>query len=157
MKLKNMTRAAIIAAIYVALTFISSAMGLASGAIQVRLSEVLTVLPAFTFSAIPGLTVGCLISNILTGCAVWDVVFGTVATFIGAFGTRLVAKKSTFAGCIPPIVSNAIIVPLVLKFTYGVPEVLPYLILTVALGEIISCGILGSVLINLLNKHKNIF
>jgi len=157
MKLKNMTRAAIIASIYVALTFISSAMGLASGAIQVRLSEMLTVLPAFTSSAIPGLAVGCLISNMLTGCAVWDVVFGTVATLIGAFGTRLIAKKNKFAGCIPPIVSNAIIVPLVLKFTYGVPEVLPYLVLTVALGEIISCGILGSFLITLLKKHKSIF
>ena len=157
MRIKNLTRAAIIASIYVALTLLSSAFGLASGAIQVRLSEILTVLPAFTVSAVPGLTIGCFISNLITGCIAWDIIFGTLATFLGAIGSRLIAKKNKFLACIPPIVSNAVIVPLVLKFAYGVSDMIPYLVLTVAIGEIISCGILGSILIPLLEKNKKIF
>ena len=157
MKIKSLTRAAIIASLYVALTLLASSMGLASGAIQVRLSEVLTVLPAFTAAAVPGLTIGCLISNLITGCIAWDVIFGTLATFLGAAGTRLIAKKNKFLAPLPPIISNAVIVPLVLKFAYEVPDLLPYLIFTVALGEIISCGVLGLILIPLLEKHKNIF
>ena len=157
MKIKTLTRAAIIAAIYVALTLLASSLGLASGAVQIRLSEIITVLPAFTATAIPGLTIGCFIANLVTGCAAWDVVFGTVATYLGAIGTRIIAKKNKFLAPIPPILSNAIIVPFVLKFAYGVEEIIPFLFLTVGLGEIISCGILGSILIPILEKHKNIF
>ena len=63
----RLTQAAMIAAIYVVLTYFISAFGLANGAIQVRISEALTILPIFTPAAIPGLFVGCLLSNILTG------------------------------------------------------------------------------------------
>ena len=81
------THAAIIAALYVLLTLIANALGLANFAIQVRFSEALTILPLFTSAAIPGLYVGCLLSNILTGCIAWDILFGPIATLLGALGT----------------------------------------------------------------------
>ena len=131
-----------IAALYVVLTYLANMVGLASGAIQVRISEALTILPVFTTAAIPGLTVGCVLANLLTGCALWDVVFGSLATLLGAIGTRLMRKTPNLAW-IPPVVSNTIIVPLVLQKVYGVPDVLWFLALTVGAGELISCGLLG--------------
>ena len=135
----------IIAALYVALTYLANLMGLASGAIQVRFSEALTILPVFSTSAIPGLTVGCVLANLLTGCAPWDVVFGSLATLIGALGTWLLRKKPMLAW-IPPVLSNVAIVPIVLQKVYGVPDAWWYLALTVGAGEVISCGILGLLL-----------
>ena len=82
-KVLFLTQAAVIAAIYVVLTIFISAFNLASGAIQVRISEALTILPFFTPAAIPGLAIGCLLSNLLTGAAVYDVVFGSLATLLG--------------------------------------------------------------------------
>ena len=86
-KVLLIVQAALIAAIYVVLTYFISAFNLASGAIQVRISEALTILPVFTPAAIPGLFIGCLLSNLLTGCMPLDVVFGSLATQIGACGT----------------------------------------------------------------------
>ena len=91
-KVLFLTQAAVIAAIYVVLTIFISAFNLASGAIQVRISEALTILPFFTPAAIPGLAIGCLLSNLLTGVAVYDVVFGSLATLLGAVGTYLLRK-----------------------------------------------------------------
>ena len=153
-KTKTLTYGAVIAALYVALTMLSNLFGLANGAVQLRLSEVLTILPAFTASAIPGLSVGCLLSNLLTGCALWDVVFGTVATLIGAIGTRLIGKNNKFLATIPPIVSNAIIIPFVLQKVYGVEDGFWYLFATVGLGEILSCGVLGCLLYTVLKKRN---
>ena len=82
--LLDLTQGAMIAALYVVLTFIANLAGLASGVIQVRLSEALTILPVFTAAAVPGLAIGCVLANLLTGCAIWDVVFGSLATLIGA-------------------------------------------------------------------------
>ena len=113
--------AGLIAALYVALTYASAAFGLASGAVQLRLSEILTVLPYFTPAAVPGLFVGCLLANVLTGCAVWDVVFGSLATLVGALVTRALRKKSRFLAPVGPIAANTLIVPLVLRHVYGVP------------------------------------
>ena len=79
--------AAVIAALYVVLTYLAAGFDLASGAIQVRFSECLTILPYFTTAAVPGVTLGCLIANILIGSAAPDVIFGTLATFLGALGT----------------------------------------------------------------------
>ena len=134
-----------IAALYVVLTFVAQAFGLASGAIQVRLSEALTILPCFTAAAVPGLTVGCVLANLLTGCAAWDVVFGSLATLLGAIGTRLL-KKQPLLAWIPPVVSNAIIVPIILIKVYAVPDAWWFLVLTVGAGELISCGLLGLLL-----------
>lgn len=154
-----------IAGLYVVLTYVANLFGLASGAIQVRLSEALTILPVFTAAAVPGLAVGCLLANILTGCVVWDVIFGTLATLIGAVGTRLLRNKP-YVAWIPPVVSNAVIIPIVLMKAYGVEDVAvfgqtfagnalwPMLVLTVGIGEIISCGLLGLMLYQTLKKTK---
>ncbi len=88
---------------------------------------------------------GCLLANLITGCALWDVVFGSLATLIGAAGTRLLRKKPMLAW-IPPVISNMVIVPIVLQQVYGVPDAWWYLVLTVGAGEVISCGILGLLL-----------
>ncbi len=156
-KTLQLASAGMIAALYVVLTWIANLLGLASGAIQVRLSEALTILPVFTVAAVPGLTVGCVLANLLTGCAAWDVVFGSLATLIGAVGTRLLKDKPLLAW-IPPVVSNAVIVPIVLMKVYGVEDVTVFgqtfggnsvwlmLVVTVGIGEIIACGILGLLL-----------
>lgn len=149
---------AAIAALYVVLTLLSNIFGLASGVVQVRISEALTVLPFFTPAAIPGLFVGCIISNLLAGSAVWDVVFGSIATLIGAVGTYLLRKKTKWLAPLPPIAANTLIVPFILAFAYGAEESIPFLMLTVGAGEIISCGVLGLILLKALEKHaKDIF
>ena len=115
MRNKNVTmitQGAIIAALYVVLTMLANAMGLANYAIQVRFSEALCILPFFTVAAIPGLTVGCLISNMLTGALVWDVLFGSLATLLGAIGTYLLRKNKVLM-MLPPVIANAVIVPFV--------------------------------------------
>ena len=158
MKKKNvirLTQAAMIAAIYVVLTYFISAFGLASGAIQVRISEALTILPVFTPAAIPGLFVGFLLSNLLTGCMALDVIFGSIATLIGAVGTYLL-RKTKFAFTLPPVISNAIIVPIVLKNVYGLQDAAWYLVLTVGAGEVISVCILGMILKKVLWKYRNV-
>lgn len=149
------TQAAAIAAVYVVLTYVSAALGISSGAIQVRLSEALTILPYFTPAAIPGLFVGCLLANTLTGCALWDIVFGSLATLIGAVLTRLLRKRKWLAP-VPPILANTVIVPFVLAYAYGVPDGIPFLMATVGAGEIISCGVLGMILLAALDKYKNV-
>ena len=153
----QLATAGMIAALYVVLTWIANLLGLASGAIQVRLSEALTILPVFTVAAVPGLSVGCVLANLLTGCAAWDVVFGSLATLIGAVGTRMLKDKPMLAW-IPPVVSNAVIVPIVLMKVYGVEDVTVFgqtfgdnsvwlmLVVTVGIGEIIACGIMGLLL-----------
>lgn len=153
---KMITQSAIIAALYVVLTFIANSMGLASGAIQIRLSEALTILPFFTPAAMPGLFIGCLVSNILVGSVLWDVIFGSIATLLGALGTYAF-KKHKWLAPVSPIISNTVIVPFVLIYAYGVAEALPYLMLTVGIGEVLSAGVLGMILLKSLEKHKNIF
>ena len=152
--LPDLTQGAMIAALYVVLTFIANLAGLASGVVQVRLSEALTILPVFTAAAVPGLAVGCVLANLLTGCAIWDVVFGSLATLIGAVGTRLLRKKNPVLAVLPPILSNIIIVPLVLQRVYGVEDAYWYLAMTVGAGEIISCGVLGLLLYRSLKNTK---
>ncbi len=148
-----LTHAALIAALYVVLTLLSAQLGLASGNIQVRISEALMVLPFFTVAAIPGLTVGCFLANLLTGCALPDILFGPIATGIGAWGTYILRKKGKKLALIPPIFANAVIVPLILRYAYGIRP-LWFCLLTVSAGEMISCGILGSFLMKVLFKHQ---
>ena len=145
-KLVFICQAAVIAALYVVLTYVFSAF--ASGVIQVRVSEALTILPAFTPAAIPGLVIGCLLSNTLTGCVLLDIIFGSVATLIGALGSYAL-RRHTWLVPIPPIVSNMIIVPFVLRYAYGA---FPFMIATVGAGEIISCYLLGMILYGALKK-----
>ena len=156
-KTRFITHAAIIAALYVVLTYFINAFNLASGAIQVRISEAMTVLPFFTPAAIPGLFIGCIIANIFAGGVIWDVVFGSLATLIGAVGTYLLRDKKPALAVIPPILANMVIVPFVLRYAYGVEGSIPFFMLTVGIGEVISCGILGYILLKVLEKHRNIF
>lgn len=152
------THAAIIAALYVLLTLIANALGLANFAIQVRFSEALTILPLFTPAAIPGLYVGCLLSNILTGCIAWDILLGPIATLLGALGTYVLRGKHPILGTLPPIAANTLIVPFVLAYAYKFEGSIPYFMLTVGIGEIISCGILGYLTYLTLRKHvRSIF
>ncbi len=145
-----LTRAAAVAAIYVVLTLLSMFFGLDKGAIQLRFSEALCVLPMLMPSAVPGLFVGCLISNIVTGGAVWDIIFGSLATLIGAFGAYLLRKlpeKIKFLGTIPNIISNSLIVPLILMYAYdGVEGTYFVLMGPILLSEIICSGVFGTVL-----------
>lgn len=149
-----LTQAGVIAALYVVLTLLANAFGLANYAIQVRFSEALTILPFFTPAAIPGITIGCLISNIVTGCAFPDIAFGTLASLIGAVGTFLLRRGKWFAP-IPPIAANTVIVPFVLLYAYGI-EPLWFSFVTVGIGEIISCGVLGMLLLNVLSRYRQI-
>lgn len=153
---RHLTTAAIIAALYVVFTGISAMLGLASGVIQVRLSEALTVLPFFTPAAVPGVTVGCFLANLLTGAPLPDVIFGTLATFLGVLGASLL-RKHKYLIALPTILSNALIIPLVLQYAYGVPDAFWYLMLTVGAGEVISAGILGGLLLYILQKRKLFF
>ncbi len=147
-------QAAMIAAVYVVLTYFVSAFNLASGAIQVRISEALTILPVFTPAAVPGLFVGCLLANLLTGCMPLDVVFGSLATLIGAAGTYAL-RKNRWLAPIPPIVSNTVIVPFVLAYVYMAEGTIPFFMLTVGIGEVISCYVLGNILYSALHRYKN--
>jgi len=154
-KVLFVAQAALIAAIYVVLTYFVSAFNLASGAIQVRISEALTILPAFTPAAIPGLAIGCFLSNLLTGCLPMDVVCGSLATLIGAVGSYLVRKHKWLVP-LPPVLANTIIVPYVLAYVYGAEGSIPFFMVTVGVGEVISCYVLGSVLMNALLPYRNI-
>lgn len=149
----NIAVAAIIAALYVVLTYLASALGIASYAIQVRFSEALTILPLFTPAAIPGLFAGCILANLLTGCALWDIIFGSIATLLGAIGTYFLRKHKALA-VIPPIVMNVIVVPFVLMYVYTLDGAYWYFVLTIAIGEIISCGVLGTFLRKGLEKSR---
>jgi len=148
--------AGIIAALYVGLTWLSAIFGLSGmGAIQLRLSEALCVLPYFTAAAVPGVTVGCLLANLLTGAALPDIVFGTLATLLGAIGTRALKRYRYFAP-LPPILANTMIIPFVIRFAYvDVTESLPFLFLTVGIGEVLSVGLFGMLLLLALEKHKH--
>lgn len=150
---------AVIAALYVVLTFLSNIFGLSVGHIQFRFSEILAILPLFSVTAVPGLTVGCLISNILTGCPIWDVVLGTLATFIGAVGTYFIGKKSYILSLAPPILSNAIIVPIVYTVIYSIgTEGFIVWFCGVFTGEFVMIALVGSVLFGILKKNqKNLF
>lgn len=175
-----LAHAAMIAALYVVLTYLANALGLANYAIQVRFSEALTILPMFTPAAIPGLFVGCLLSNLLTGCDILDIIFGSLTTLVAAFLTygirRMGMKKindevtgkprlvestedgktpafKKFLAPIPPTVLNMLVVPFILAYVYQLEGTIPFFMLTVGAGELISCGILGILLYLALQKN----
>lgn len=147
-------QAAMIAAIYVVLTLVGASF--AYGPVQVRLSEALTILPAFTPAAIPGVFLGCLLSNILGGCILPDIIFGSLATLIGAVFTWMLRDKSRYLAPLPPILANTIIVPFVLKYGYMDPLPIPFMMLTVGIGEVISCGVIGLIVYAGLNRYRGV-
>ena len=152
-KTRYITQAALIAAAYTVLTLLAAGFDLASGAIQVRFSESLTILPFFTSAAIPGLAIGCLISNLITGCVLPDIIFGTLATLIGAVGTYAL-RGNRYLCAVPPIVSNALIIPFILSYAYHIPGSIPFFMLTVGAGEFLSCMVLGQILLSALLKVR---
>lgn len=148
-----LTQAAMIAAIYVVLTFVFAPLSF--GEVQVRFAEALTILPIFTPAAVPGLFVGCLLGNILGGAILPDVIFGSLATLIGAAGTYLMRKLNPTLAILPPVIANTVIVPLVLRYGYSVNLPIPFMALTVGIGEVISCMILGRILYSALKRYGN--
>lgn len=148
--------AGMIGAIYVILTMISAFFGLDSGAIQLRISEMLCVLPIYTTAAIPGVTIGCLLSNLLLGGTIWDIAFGTLATLIGVTAAYFL-RRFKYLAFIPTVISNMIIIPAVLIASgIGEPSLFWYFSLTVGLGELISCGGFGTAMIIYLDRHRSI-
>ena len=152
---RGVALAGIIAALYVVLTLLISIIpGFATSAIQVRVSEALCILTLFTPWAIPGLTIGCFLSNLLLGCVWQDILFGTVATLLGALGGRALRKVSPWLVPLPTVLANALIVPFVLKFAGGAEEAIPFMMLTVGLGEFIAAFGLGMTLYFALKPHE---
>ena len=150
------TQSAVIAALYVALTLVSNALGLANGAIQFRISEALTVLPAFTPAAIPGVVIGCFISNLITDGVLANIIGGTFATLVGAVGTRLLRKHTPLLS-LPPIAANTFIVPFIIMYAYGVPGTYWYFALTVFIGEAVCAGAVGTAFAFSLKKRPGLF
>ncbi len=145
-------RAGLVAALYTALTVTVGALGLSGGPVQLRLSEALCILPVFTPAAVPGLAVGCLAANLFTGCIWQDVVFGTLATLIGAIGARLL-RHIRWLSPLPTVVANTAVIPFVLAYGYRAEAGLPFLIMTVGIGELLSAYLCGMVLLTALRPH----
>lgn len=145
---------AAIAALYVVLTLIFAPISF--GAVQVRIAEILTILPLFTPAAIPGLFVGCILGNMIGGAIVWDIVFGSIATLLGAiFGYML--RKNRWLVPIPAVIANSVIVPLVLRYGYGIDTPIWLLVIYIFIGEVIGCYILGEVLATVLLRYPKLF
>lgn len=144
---------AAIAAVYTVLTMVFAPISF--GPVQFRISEILCVLPFFTPAAVPGLFVGCFLSNLLCGAAGLDILFGSLATLIGAAGSLYLGKKSKWLVCLPPILANTIIIPWVLRYAYGSPDLIPVAMATVGIGEILAIGVLGNLLLLTLERYRN--
>lgn len=151
------------AGLYVILTLVSFAFGLAGGAVQLRLSEALCILPVFTPAAVPGLFAGCILANMITGCALPDIVFGSLATLLGALGTLRLRKyaageNASFTGTLlallPPVLMNTVVVTLLQIFVYGIKVGWILIALSVLAGELLSCGLFGWVLKRLISDNR---
>lgn len=149
-----LTQAAMIAAIYVVLCAMFAPISY--GEVQVRVAEALVILPFFTPAAVPGLFVGCILANMMGGSILLDVVFGSLATLIGAAGSWYLRSSRTLT-LLPPIIANTLIVPYVLRLGYGVPLPIPLMMLTVGIGEVIAVGVLGNLLLSVLLRYKHLF
>jgi len=152
-----LAEAAIIAAIYVVLVFVFQSTSF--GPIQFRVAEALTILPYFTSAAIPGVTIGCLLSNILFGSSILDIVFGSAATLFAAYLSYQLKDNKWFVP-IPPILINAIVIPWIIKAVATTAsfeaDPIPIMMLTVGAGQLVSAGILGMILLFALDKVKHI-
>ncbi len=146
---KKLTLAAMIAAIYTVLTLVLAPISY--GAVQVRLSEALTLLPVLFPEAIPGVAVGCLLANILGGSMLPDIVFGTLATLCAAIFTYRLRDKYWLAASMP-VIFNGIIVGAVVHFCYEPAISLPLCLLFVAIGEAIACYVAGTLLVHVLKR-----
>ena len=150
--LKNtnaLARGAIIAALYAALTLLLAPISY--GEVQIRISEALTLLPVLMPEAVPALAVGCLIANVLGGCTVFDIVFGTLATLLAAICTRCLRKRQLLASAMP-VLFNGVIVGAVVHYAYAPVIALPLCMLFVAAGEAVACMLLGPVVLRAVKR-----
>ncbi len=147
-----LVQAAAIGAVYVVVTLLFAPLSF--GEVQIRFAEALTILPYFTPAAIPGLFVGCIIANFLGGAIPIDILFGSIATLLGAIFTYKL-RSNRFLAPVPPIVANTLIVPFVLHYGYGINLPIPFMMLTVGVGEVVSCAVLGMILLTALSKYGN--
>jgi len=150
---KHLIQGAVIAAIYAVLTIILAPISY--GPMQVRVSEALTILPALTPMGIPGLTIGCLLANLLGPYGIFDVIFGTLATLVATVCSYKLRDHDWLVP-LPPVIANGIIVGSMLHFAYGVPGLWACMA-WVALGELIACYVIGLPLLKFLKKYKHIF
>ncbi len=150
----RITQGALIAALYVVLTMAFAPISF--GPMQLRIAEALTILPLFTAAAVPGLFAGCILANILGGGVIWDIIFGSLATLIGAWlGYKL--RENRWLVPLPAVVSNTLIIPFVLRYGYGVADIpLPLMMVYIAAGEIAGCYILGELLGGLLLRYRGV-
>ena len=146
---RALARGAVIAALYAALTLLLAP--LSYGAVQIRFSEALTLLPILLPEAVPALFVGCLLSNILGGCMIFDIVFGSLATLLAALCTRRL-RSFFWPAAAMPVLFNGVIVGTVVHVCYSPAIPLPLCMLSVAAGEAISCLIVGPVFIRLMRR-----
>lgn len=152
MKTKYLIQAAVIGAIYAALTIVLAPFSY--GPVQVRAAEALTVLPAFTPAAVPGLFIGCFVSNLISPYGAIDMICGSAATLVAAFLSFKLRERSLLVP-LPPILVNGILIGGMLHFAYGIPK-LWACIVWIALGQAVSCYILGLPLMKFLKKYKGI-
>jgi uncharacterized membrane protein len=146
--LVHLLQAALIASIYATLTLAFAP--LSYGQVQVRFAEALTVLPALTPVAVPGLAVGCLIANILGPGGPVDIVFGTLATLAAAYLSSKIHTKWLVP--LPPVVVNAVVVGFILNYIYQLPLLVS--MGWVAIGQLIACYGLGYPLLLVLARYK---
>lgn len=167
---RQLTTAAAIAALYTVLSLASSFIPPVGGVFQFRVSEALTILPYFTPAAIPGLFIGCLLSNLITGALPYDLVFGSLATLTAQsdFALRKLGENTSrtlpagmplgaWLAPLPPIAANTIIMPFVIAKISEMPESIPLFAFSVFVGEIVCCGGLGLLLLAALKKHPQLF
>ena len=155
MKTKFITQSAVIAAIYIALCWMFAPISFGHNLFQFRISEVMTVLPIFTPAGIPGVFIGCALSNLLFGgLGIIDLVLGSLATLTAAFLTYLLRNKPRVIALMPPIIVNAIIVGWYLNILIS-PEINVLVnMMWVLLGQVVSCYILGLPLCAVIDKYK---
>ncbi len=150
---RYLCQAAMIAALYVVLTWVSATLGLDSKTPQCRLAEALAVLPLFMPAALPGLGVGCFIANVLFSPVPADWIFGPLATLLGAAACYLIGRAwhsyripNLIVATLPNVIANTVIVPFILQYAYGIPDGYFLLMLSVGAGEVVSGLVLGTIL-----------
>ena len=146
---RTLVRAALIAALYTVLTLLLQP--LSYGEVQIRFSEALTLLPILLPEAVPALAVGCLLANILGGCTIFDIVFGTLATLLAALCTRRLRDRIWLAALMP-VLFNGVIVGAVVHYCYAPVFPLPLSMLSVAAGEAVACLVVGPLLIRVMQR-----
>lgn len=159
MSVNAIVRCGLVAAIYVSLCLILQPLSF--GAVQVRAAEVLVLLPVFGPEYIVGVTLGCFLANLVASLPV-DALFGTLATMLAGFATYAFRHFRNRWLCVipalPPIIFNAVIVGLEISFYFGdgaaaVPAIALNMV-SVGLGEVVSCLILGGALVRLIEKNR---